>query len=68
MQVATFKIAKSPDGTFSVRDTCEFNNWGEWLGVASLAEAELRAQWAHAFKTGRTFSEFAAWKAAYAKG
>jgi hypothetical protein len=42
---------------FAVIDCDEFNNWGKEF-FRTQAEATAYAAWAHAFKIGRTDSEF----------
>jgi hypothetical protein len=54
--IGTFKIVARADGGFDAIDTCDFNNWGLSTGHVTRENAESYARWAHAFKTGRTFS------------
>lgn len=57
--IGTFKIVETGPDAFDVVDTCTFNNWGVTMGYVTRASAESYATWAHAFKTGRTFSSVA---------
>lgn len=57
--IGTFRITQTGADAFDVVDTCAFNNWGVSMGHVTRASAEAYATWAHAFKTGRTFSGLA---------
>lgn len=52
--IGTFDIEGGEDPRpFVVTDRCSFNDWGEER-FETEAEAIAYAEWAHAFKTGRT--------------
>ena len=54
--IGTFVITSKRD-MWNARDKDAFNNWGEYT-CPTRVECEAWADWAHRFKTGRTFSEF----------
>ena len=58
-KIGTFRVSNdfALGKPFSVRDDCEFNNWGVEF-FRDERHAIAYATWAHRFKTGRTFSEF----------
>ena len=61
-RVETFTIHEGPGIFYTIFDTDDFNNWGERNDIACLETARLWCQWAHAFKTGRTFQTFQTWR------
>jgi len=60
-KIGTFEIIPARDGGFDVYDRARFNSWEAPKGLVTHGEAELWAEWAHAFKTGRTFMSLPEW-------
>jgi len=60
-RIGTFDVVNEnmTAAPFAVIDRDTFNNWGRRY-FRTDAEARRYADWAHRFKTGRTFSEFKA--------
>jgi hypothetical protein len=65
-RVGTFEIAAHAGG-FDVYDRDSFNYWEAPKGLVTYDEAATWAEWAHAFKTGRTFSSLAEWRGRHAE-
>jgi hypothetical protein len=61
MRIGTFEIIAARDGGFDIYDRSSFNSWESPKGLVTITEAEHWAEWAHAFKTGRTFSSLPEW-------
>ena len=60
-KVGTFEIIAARDGGFDVYDRCTFNHWESPKGMVTQKEAETWCEWAHTFKTGRTFMALPEW-------
>jgi hypothetical protein len=61
VRIGTFEIIPARDGGFDVYDRSRFNNWDAPKGLVTISEAETWAEWATAFKTGRTFMSLPEW-------